>query len=149
MGAHLVLSFDRPCSDAQSRAGLAASISPDPVEGLYTTNASAPLLQQAGLRNIYDFGLYNYCAYVNGTNGLCSPHVTAIKLQPFDDIVGDMPQNYSVLTLALVPSNTFVDSQYLGEFSRGAYYLLLLGTIATALTLFMYVPNSGISWRRI
>lgn len=117
-------------------AGLAAAISPDPVDGLYTTNASAPLLQEAGLRNFYDFGLYSYCAYVNETHGTCSPHVTAMQLQPYQDVVGDMPANYSVLTNALVPSVTFVDSQYLGEFSRGAYYLLLLGTIAAALALF-------------
>ncbi|KAJ3559596.1 hypothetical protein NM688_g237 [Phlebia brevispora] len=118
-------------------AGIAAAIAPDPVDGLYTDNASAPLLQQAGLRTLYDFGLYSYCAYVNDTHGTCSSHVTAMKLQPFTDIIGDMPSNYSSITTALIPSFTFVDSQYLGEFSRGAYYLLLLGTVSTALALFV------------
>ncbi|THH02490.1 hypothetical protein EW026_g344 [Hermanssonia centrifuga] len=116
---------------------LVAAIAPDPVNGLYTDNSSAPLKQQAGLRNFYDFGLYSYCAYVNDTHGTCSSHVTAMKLAPYDDIIGDMATNYSTITLALVPSSTFVDSQYLGEFSRGAYYLLLLGTIAAALAFFI------------
>ena len=62
-----------------------------------------------------------------------------MKLQPFTDIIGDMPANYSSLTTALIPDFTFVDSQYLGDFSRGAYYLLLLGTVAAALALFMFV----------
>lgn len=130
-------SFLRPFSSA----GIAAAIAPDPVDGLYTDNASAPLLQQAGLRNLYDFGLYSYCAYVNDTHGTCSSHVTAMKLQPFTDIIGDMPSNYSSITTALIPSFTFVDSQYLGEFSRGAYYLLLLGTVSTALALFVFVRS--------
>ena len=123
----------------EHRAGLAASIAPDPVDGLYTTNASAPLLEQAGLRNYYNFGLYTYCAYVNGSAGTCSPHDTAKRLQPFMAILGDMPANYSRLTLALLPSDTFTVSQYLGEFSNGAYYLLLLGTIVAGLTLFVCV----------
>ena len=64
-----------------------------------------------------------------------------MRLQPFTVIVGDMPANYSQLTLALLPSDTFTDSQYLGEFSRGAYYLLLLGTIVAGITLFMCVHS--------
>lgn len=141
MGMHSFVHSFGPSSQAAYSAGLAAAISPDPVDGLYTTNSSAPLLEQAGLRNFYDFGLYAYCAYVNETHGTCSSHVTAMKLQPFADIVGDMPANYSGLTTALIPDFTFVDSQYLGDFSRGAYYLLLLGTIAAALALFMFVRS--------
>ena len=61
-----------------------------------------------------------------------------MKLTPFTDILGDMAANYSTLTSNLIPEGlTFIDSQYLGEFSRGAYYTLLLGTIAAALAPFL------------
>ncbi|GJE87722.1 SUR7/PalI family protein [Phanerochaete sordida] len=118
--------------------GLAAATAPDPVTGLYTDNASTPLAQHLGLRNFYDFGLYKYCAYVNSTHGTCSHHVTANKLQPYDAVTNDMPDQYTIITDALVasfPPTAFSDSQYLGQFSRAAYYLLLLGSIATGLAL--------------
>ena len=120
-------------------AALAAAVAPDPVSGLYTDNSSAPLGQHSGLRNNYDWGLYRYCAYVNDTHGTCSPHVTANRLQPYEAITSDMPQAYTIITNALVPTTTFGDSQYLGEFTRGAYYLLLLGSVATALAFITYV----------
>ena len=128
-------------------AALAAATAPDPVDGLYTDNSSAPLAQHLGLRNFYDFGLYSYCAYVNATHGTCSNSTTANRLRPFDAFVGDMPPNYTAWATLYIPSTTFSDSQYLGEFSRGAYYLLLLGTIATALALFTSVhllPSVGV-----
>lgn len=117
-------------------AGLAAATAPDPVPGLYTDNSSAPVGENLGLRNLYHWGLYSYCAYVNDTHSTCSKHVTANRLQPYDALLGDIPTNYTGLTVRFIPSTTFTDSQYLGEFSRGAYYLLLLGSIATALALF-------------
>ena len=127
--------------DVQLRfsAALAAAVSPDPVNGLYTDNSSAPLKQHLGLRNNYDWGLYRYCAYVNDTHGTCSPHVTANKLQPYEAIINDMPEAYTIITNALIPTTSFGDSQYLGEFTRGAYYLLLLGSVATALAFFTCV----------
>lgn len=124
----------QPCS-----AALAAATAPDPVTGLYTDNSSEPLGEHAGLRNFYNFGLYSYCAYVDASQGACSKHVTANKLQPYEAFLGDIPTNYTGLTNSFIPTTTFIDSQYLGEFSRGAYYLLLLGSIATALALFTSV----------
>lgn len=109
------------------------------MQGLYTDNSSTPLGQHLGLRNFYDFGLYSYCAYVNETHGICSRTATANKLRPYDAFLGDISLNYTAETNEFVPTVTFKDSQYLGEFSRGAYYLLLLGSIATALALFTLV----------
>jgi len=116
--------------------GLAAALG-DPIEGLYTTNSSEPLQQQAGLRDFYDFGLYSYCAYVSGGGGVCSNHTTANEFRPYDAITADMLANYSGLTNALIPSTTFTDSSYLGDFSHGAYYTILIGTICAALALIL------------
>jgi len=116
--------------------GIAAVIFPDPVDGLYTNNASAPLSVQAGLRAEYKWGLYGYCAYVNDTAGLCSNSSAANRFRPYDAITSDMAANYTRISNALFNTTTFTDSAYLGEFSNGAYYLLLLGTIFTAAALF-------------
>ena len=116
------------------REGLYAALS-DPIEGLYTKNASAPLQQQAGLRNYYDWGLYGYCAYVNTTAGTCSNMTAANRFQPYDVITSDMLGNYSSFTDYIITSSTFIDSPYLGNFTNAAYYLLLIGTVCTALAL--------------
>lgn len=116
------------------REGLYAALS-DPIHGLYTANASAPLQQQAGLRNFYDWGLYGYCAYVNTTAGTCSNMTAANRFQPYNVITSDMLGNYSSFTDYIITSSTFIDSTYLGNFTNGAYYLLLLGTICAAMAL--------------
>lgn len=93
----------------------------------------------AGLRTEYKFGLYSYCAYVNDTHGTCSNSTAGTRLQPFLAFLGDIPSNYTGLTNSFIPDTTFTNSSYLGDFSRGAYYLLLLGSIAVALALFTSV----------
>ncbi|EMD41639.1 hypothetical protein CERSUDRAFT_110215 [Gelatoporia subvermispora B] len=117
--------------------GLAGALG-DPIQGLYTTNASAPLQQQAGLRDTYDFGLYSYCAYVSASGGgICSNHTTANEFRPYETITADMLSNYSSLTAALIPGSTFTNDSYLGQFSHGAYYPILIGTICAALALIL------------
>jgi len=115
--------------------GIAAAIAPDPLFGLYTTNASTPLEQHLGLRQEYKFGLYNHCAYVNDTAGLCSNSSAGDRFEPFNAIVGDMLPNFTSISTVLLANATFTDSDYLGNFSNGAYYLLLIGSICAALAL--------------
>ncbi|KAF9270569.1 hypothetical protein L218DRAFT_952671 [Marasmius fiardii PR-910] len=107
-----------------------------PIEGLYTSNASAPLQAQAGLRQFYRFGLYSHCAFVNETAGICSNTTVAHRFRPFDYITEDMASNYSSSTSALIPDIAFRDSDSLDQSSKAAYYLILLGTIAAALSFF-------------
>jgi len=115
--------------------GIAAIASPDPIDGLYTNNASAPLEQQAGLRNEYKFGLYSHCAYVNDTHGICSNSSTANRFQPYTVIRADLLANYSAITDAAITGTAFIDANYLGNFSNAAWYLILIGTICAALAL--------------
>jgi hypothetical protein len=118
---------------------LGAAFNPDPIYGLYTSNASAPLGVQAGLRQLYEFGLYSHCAYVNRTVGICSNTTVASKFLPYDAITSDMSTNYTQATDSFLKGTTFHNSNYLGTQSKAAYYLILLGTICTALTLFSSV----------
>jgi hypothetical protein len=103
---------------------------------LYTTNASAPLAQGAGLRQTYKFGLYARCAYNNETAGNCNDHTTGQQFQPLEAITSDMRSNYSMFTLNLIPSDyNFKDSNYTGKSTKAAYWMILLGTICAALAL--------------
>ena len=112
----------------------------DPVQGLYNFTPTTPLQQHAGLRQLYNFGLYSNCAYVNATQGTCSNGTVANALQPYTVILADMPVNYTDLTMGFIPDTiTFTNSNYLSNFSQGAYYLLLLGSICAALSLLVYV----------
>jgi len=114
----------------------------DPVEDLYTTNASAPIAEQAGLRELYQFGLYSYCAYVDHVQGSCSNKSAAFQLEPFSDVLADMSARFSGITRGFIPGDlTFTNDHYLGEFSRAAYYLLLMGSICAALAMVLGIPK--------
>ncbi|KAL4064592.1 actin cortical patch SUR7/pH-response regulator pali [Scleroderma yunnanense] len=110
----------------------------DPIQGLYTSNASLPLGQQNGLRQEYRFGLYSYCAYINGS-GTCSGHTVASRFQPYNATTSDMLLNYSQFTEYIFVGTTFKNSSYLGFNSHVAYYFLLFGTIFASLSLFIGV----------
>lgn len=127
------------------RQAIAAAIFPDPVNGLYTTNGSAPLEEQHGLRQLYKFGLYSHCGYVNGTEGVCSNTTAASRFTPYDVITSDMLANYTRISNALVTQTTFTDTSYLGNFTNAAYYLLTIGTVCAFLAFIVLVaPNP--SW---
>ena len=87
------------------------------------------------MRQIYKFGLYSHCAYVNKTAGLCTGVHTAYKFQPCTAITNDMLSNYSDYTDSLVHDATFADSSSLGRSSRAAYYLLLFGLILSTISI--------------
>ncbi|EIM83303.1 uncharacterized protein STEHIDRAFT_123740 [Stereum hirsutum FP-91666 SS1] len=113
-------------------AGLEARLG-DPIGGLYTSNASAPLQASAGLRQFYEFGLYSYCGYVDAVNGTCTNSTTARRYEPFDALTADMIANYTQITEAIIKGTSFQDDNYQASTSKAAYYLLLLGTICAGL----------------
>jgi hypothetical protein len=51
-------------------------------------------------------------------------------------MIADMFSNYSLLSASFIPDNSFRDSKYLGDSSKTAYAMILLGTIATILAMF-------------
>ena len=130
-GTFLLSKFDLSTTHADliwiNSAAIQAAIL-NPVQGLYANNASAPLEEGAGLRQTYQFGLYSYCGFVNGT-GLCGNHTFAKQFRPFDTISADMLGNYSVLSAAFIQNVYFRDSKNLGQLSTAACWMFLLGTI--------------------
>jgi len=113
----------------------------DNTTGLYTSNASVPLLVGAGIRQFYRFGLYSHCAYVDDQDGICSNHTVAYSWTPYDLIVDDMAFNYSNITNAIVFDTTFRDSGYLGPLSKAAFWMIFLGTLCAAVALFVGLPK--------
>ena len=111
----------------------------DPVDDLYAQNTTVALGEGEGLRQLYEFGLYSFCAYINITGdmqGNCSNHTTAQRFQPYAIALADMPSKFASLSQSFIPQDlTFTNSRYLGEFSHAAYYLLLLGSICAALAM--------------
>ncbi|EGO02720.1 hypothetical protein SERLA73DRAFT_176062 [Serpula lacrymans var. lacrymans S7.3] len=117
-----------------------------PIQGLYTNDSTAPLGERAGLRQLYEFGLYSHCAYVNTTSGICTNHTVATKYEPYVAITSDMFLNYSQYSDAIFADTSFMDSSYLGSNSKAAYYFLLLGTIFAALALFTGVVKHTLAF---
>ncbi|KAI6031982.1 actin cortical patch SUR7/pH-response regulator pali [Pisolithus microcarpus] len=112
----------------------------DPIQGLYTDNASLPLGQGLGLRQEYKFGLYSYCAYVTGSSGSCSNHTVASRFEPYNAITADMLLNYSQYSDYIFVGTTFKNSSYLGYNSHAlsfAFLSLLTGVLRKTFLFFI------------
>jgi hypothetical protein len=111
----------------------------DPITGLYATNASAPLAQRDGIRQVYKFGLYSYCGYLNSSAGTCINTTLGNKYLPSNALLADMSLNYSALTVFIINGTSSFESQAIGSHTRSASYLILIGTICAFLALVMWV----------
>jgi len=118
----------------------------DDIDALYTNNASAPLQSRAGLRQFYSFGLYSHCAYVNNTAGACTNTTFQRPFKPYDAITSDMLPNYTDITNFILSDTTFADSGYLGQSSKAAYWMLLIGTICAVLALLTGVAKHNVTF---
>ncbi|KAF8528028.1 Glucanosyltransferase-domain-containing protein [Hysterangium stoloniferum] len=120
----------------------------DPTPGLYNNNASVPLQAQNGLRQVYSWGFYSHCAYVDSSHGTCANSTFANKFVPFDSILADTPSKYSVVTRFLIsrPNTTFSNSPFLATSSRAAFYLIFVGTICVFLALISGIPQSTLTF---
>ncbi|VDB93364.1 unnamed protein product [Peniophora sp. CBMAI 1063] len=126
-------------------AALAVGFAPDPILGLYATNASLPLAERQGIRDMYQWGLYSYCAYltVNGTgpvssgNGTCSNTTAGTQFLPYDQLTADMPSNYSMFTGSIITGTSFRVDGGLGTHTKDAYYCLIVGTVLLFVSLLL------------
>lgn len=108
--------------DALSRAG-------QNVNNLYAQSQSSPVGQGNGIKNDYQWGLYNYCAgEESGDARSCSQRNFGFEFLPADAILADAPQDARQDLLNFLPESTFRDSSYLGRFSKAAMYLIFIGS---------------------
>ena len=145
----LLISYASSISDALSNALL------DPINGLYAENASEPLQDHRGLRQIYKYGLYAHCGYLEtseSTLGICSNDSAAHQYRPYEYMATDMSNFYTTISNAIVDGTTFSNSDSLGGPTKGAYYTILLGTICAFFALVTWVLSSTAlcfrSWMR-
>jgi len=121
-------------------AALAAATG-DLKPGLYNTTDGAPLGMHLGLRHIYSWGAYSYCAStttINGTSSICTPTSMPKPFRPADVILDDTPEtpfNYTIQVRGVLiqDQSDWKNSDYLGYFSTAAYWFMFLGTLGTVM----------------
>ena len=124
----------------------AITVNADKFDDIYTNNASAPLNQKQGLRQLYLFGLYSHCAYVNETSGICSKQTIGVQYRPYDELTSDMPLKESTLTDSFHAFEPIRDSNHLGSEAKGAYWCILIGTILPFVAVATCVFSVGFSF---
>jgi len=113
----------------------------DASPGFYNNTPYAPLGQGLGVRQIYEWGFYGHCAYVNKSMGLglCTAEgngTFGYAFAPLDVLLSDIPsgdKTYRQTSQLLIPPSTFKDSTYERTTSRAGFYLIFIGSISTAL----------------
>ncbi|GAK62310.1 uncharacterized protein PAN0_001c0510 [Moesziomyces antarcticus] len=102
---------------------------------LYAANPAAPVAQGNGIRQSYQWGLYNYCAgQPSGDSRACSDKSFGFEWQPVDALLNDAPQDARNGIQNFLPEATFRDSKYLGDYSKPAMYLIFIGSCLALLS---------------
>jgi len=122
------------------------SATTDPIDSLYTTNTTAPLGANAGLRQLYAWGFYDFCAYTASNQGICSNTSVGHTFRPFDSLVADVPLKFRVQTEFIIPSGSFTNSVLLASLSRSGYFLCLIATILAGLAMFIGLKRGNLSF---
>jgi len=120
--------------------GLALSTATgDPTPHFYNNTPYSPLSQGLGLRQVYRWGFYGYCGYVDPASGqgVCTAEGNgsfAYPFAPMDAILAEIPSQYRTTAQFLVPPSKFRDSGYETRTSRAGFYFIFIGSVATGLT---------------
>jgi len=120
--------------------GLALSTaSGDPTPNFYNNTPYSPLSQGLGLRQVYRWGFYGYCGYVDPASGqgVCTAEGNgsfAYPFAPMDAILAEIPSTYRPTAQYLVPVSKFRDSGYEKSTSRAGFIFIFIGSLTTALT---------------
>ncbi|GAA5916283.1 uncharacterized protein JCM6883_001444 [Sporobolomyces salmoneus] len=89
-----------------------------------------------GLRKIYEYGLWSYCSSNGGVGddrSYCEDATIHPAFQPAKVLMADIPEDYSNALSETLPDNVFTADGYLGHYTRAAAYLIMVGSLATAL----------------
>ncbi|KAK0545422.1 hypothetical protein OC846_005682 [Tilletia horrida] len=108
------------------------------VGGLYASNQAAEELQGNGIKERYDWGLYNLCGgdlQRDADARFCTGHQFGHRFQPYGTLVADAPDNLQQQVAQAAPQDaTFADNEYLGKYTHAAFWLLFIGTIVAGLS---------------
>lgn len=103
-------------------------------DGFFAGNQGVAEAQNNGVKDSYQWGLYNYCAGVaSGSSRACVPRSFGFEWQPVNAILNDAPQDAQDAITSFLPANTFRDSGYLADYSRPAMYLIFIGSCLSLL----------------
>lgn len=104
-------------------------------EAIYGSGPREGDAPNTGIRPSYQWGLWGYCAAqsLGGDRDYCVGTSFGFKFQPAPAILFDAPAAQQNTVAQALPSGTFVDSDYLGSYTRGAFYVLFVGTLAGGL----------------
>jgi len=101
---------------------------------VFAGDQAAPSLQNQGLKETYQWGLYNFCGGAGNTRS-CGPRGFGDgRFEPLQVLYADINQQYQTQLNQTVSEGTFADSDYLGRFSHAAFWLIFIGTVLAGLT---------------
>lgn len=85
-----------------------------------------------GLRQFYQWGLWNSCEKNSqgGTADFCTDTTWAQAFNPLPTILFDVPTQFETQVSNAIPTSVFTDDSYLSRYSKAAFYMLFIGTIA-------------------
>ncbi|PPR00255.1 hypothetical protein CVT24_005003 [Panaeolus cyanescens] len=131
-------------------AAINRAVTPDTFD-IYSNNASTPLQAENGIRKFYDFGLYSYCAYIDEKAGSCGNQTIGERFKPYDVIAADARPDIKIFVtiISTAPKSqgdTFFDSRYLGQSSKAAYWMILIGTICAMLALITGLLKNNLTY---
>ncbi|GAA6060628.1 hypothetical protein JCM10212_006379 [Sporobolomyces blumeae] len=89
-----------------------------------------------GLRKTYEWGLWGYCATNGGVGdarSYCEESTINPSFQPAKVLLEDVPTDFADALKETLPDNVFTADDYLGTYTQAASYVILLGSLSTAL----------------
>lgn len=120
--------------------GLALSTATgDPTPNFYNNTPYSPLSEGLGLRQVYRWGFYGYCGYVDPATGqgVCTAEGNgsfAYPFKPMAAILAEIPPQYRTTAQFLVPPSKFRSSSYEASTSRAGFIMVFIGSVTTAVT---------------
>jgi len=130
-------------------AACLANSTGDPFPGMYQSNASAPLGEHLGLRDIYSWGFFSHCTYVvsNVTDGQCTNNTFGYRFTPLDTMLSDILSNSSTISQFTIPLTTqFTNSDALGSLSSAGFYLIFVGMLCAFVATVLAIKHHRVTF---
>lgn len=100
------------------------------VDNIYAANQASPELAGNGIKNVYRWGLYNFCAGAqSGSDVACDGRSFGYDFRPLDVLQQDIGSEFRTFVTTAVPAKTFADQSYTGKYTNAANYIAFVGTV--------------------